>query len=397
MLNAIEANNPTLVLQTCQAIEQQEPRHAVLCLTYKADALEQLGRYQELEQLLETQARSRPTSWNLQALARLWLRQGRLQQVERLLNAAVRQFPMMPELHDSRAELAALQNDFAATFEALKEAVALSPNTLRRQINLTSQAWMHEDHKTALQALRRCWEVGRHATLFDPELLWQQASILAQSTGSAQHTEFSEDIEHWLSSIERTYRHTAKVQPAAAVLRLEEQRRKGTVPSNADLSPLIANLNAYKHEYAAITLLQLGDWLAKLGDTAAAQSFWQFCAQRHAGTPMVLEQVNTRYPSLDAQPLQQALLHSRNATALHYQEQFTEAQALFEQALQVAPDLIELNIAAARLFQDQLAQQNNNAEQRLNDCLQRIDRLSTLDPNFVDFTRMQSALELAPW
>lgn len=102
---------------------------------------------------------------------------------------------MSSGLHDSRAELAALQNDFAATFEALKEAVALSPNTLRRQINLTAQAWAHDDHKTALQALRRCWEVGRHATLFDPESLWQQASILAQFTCSAQHTEFSDEIE----------------------------------------------------------------------------------------------------------------------------------------------------------------------------------------------------------
>lgn len=397
VLNAIEANNPTLVLQTCQAIEQQEPRHAVLCLTYRADALEQLGRYQELEQLLETQARSRPTSWNLQALARLWLRQGRLQQVTRLLNAAVRQFPMMPELHDSRAELAALQNDFAATFEALKEAVALSPNTLRRQINLTSQAWMNDDHKTALQALRRCWEVGRHSALFDPELLWQQASILAQTSAAARHANFSDEIEHWLNSIERTYRHNAKVQPAAAVLRLEEQRRKDNAPSAADLSPLLANLNEFKHQYAAITLLQLGDWLAKLGDSAAAQALWQFCAQRHAGTPMVLEQVSTRYPGLDIQPLQQALLHSREAAALHYQEQFAEAQALFEQALQLAPDLVELNIAAARLYQDQLAQQHNNADQRLTDCLQRIDRLSTLEPDFVDFTRMQSALELAPW
>ena len=66
VLDAKEANNPTGVLQACLAIEQQEPRHAVLCHTYRADALCELGRYKDLEQLLETQARSRPSSWNLQ-------------------------------------------------------------------------------------------------------------------------------------------------------------------------------------------------------------------------------------------------------------------------------------------------------------------------------------------
>src|SRR5699024_2655919 len=227
VLDAKEANNPTGVLQACLAIEQQEPRHAVLCHTYMADALCELGRYKDLEQLLETQARSRPSSWNLQALARLWLRQGRLEQVNRLLNAAIRQFPMMPELHDIRAELAALQNDFVGTLDALREAVALSPNTLRRQINLASQAWLSGDHRTAQLALRRCWEVARYAVSFDPELLWLQASILAQGSVESTQTRLPEDVEHWLNLTERAARQTPKVQPAATVLRLEEQRRKG--------------------------------------------------------------------------------------------------------------------------------------------------------------------------
>ena len=397
VLDAKEANNPTGVLQACLAIEQQEPRHAVLCHTYMADALCELGRYKDLEQLLETQARSRPSSWNLQALARLWLRQGRLEQVNRLLNAAIRQFPMMPELHDIRAELAALQNDFVGTLDALREAVALSPNTLRRQINLASQAWLSGDHRAAQLALRRCWEVARYAVSFDPELLWLQASILAQGSVESTQTRLPEDVEHWLNLTERAARQTPKVQPAATVLRLEEQRRKGHPPSSADLSDLTAQLNEHKYEYSAITLLQLGDWLARFGETDAAEALWVFCAKRHAGTAMLLEHISTRCLALDLQPLAQALLDSRQAAALHYQEQFDEAQALFTQALQKTPELVELNMAAARLFSDQLTQQNTQAERALNQCFQRINSLSTLEPDSADFIRMQSALELTPW
>lgn len=390
VLNALEAGDSLAVLQTCQAIAQQEPRHAVLCHRYMADALHALSRYTELEQLLEQQARSRPTGWNLQALARLWLRQGRLDQVTRLLTAAVRQLPMMPELRDMQAELAALKNDLPATLDALQQAVTLSPNTMRRQIKLSSQAWLNDDIQTTQHALRQCWEAGRYSATFDPELLWQLASILSQAT--TQH-KLPDEAQQWLGIIEKNYRQSLHVQPAAAVLRLEEQRRKGTAGTAVDIQPLLE----HKNDYAAITLIQLGDWLALYGNKQDAQVLWQFCAQRYAGTSALLERISTRVPNLDLQPLQHALVLSRQATALHFQEKGDEAQVLFEQALQQAPDLIELNMAAARLFQDQFKQQLSGAEQRLSACLQRIGSLSKIDPDCVDFIEMQSSLELSPW
>lgn len=394
VLKAVEAGKPDLVLQVCQAIEQKDPRHAVLCLRHMATALEDLARYQDLGQLLEQQARSRPTGWNLQALARLWLRQGRFEPLTRLLTAGVRQFPMMPELRDIQAELAALQGDRPATLEALQHAVTLSPNTLRRQTKLASQAWLNDDTQTALHALRQSWELARYSASFDHELLWQLASILTRATTTAK---LPDEAQQWLSIIEKTNKQTPPMQSAAALLRSEEQRRKGVTLTASELQTQLGVLQAHKHTFAAISLLQLGDWLVLLGETDAAESLWHDCAQRHAGTSGVLEQISSRLPNLDLQPLQQALALSRQAVALHYQEQQEQAQILFEQALQQAPKLIELNMAAARLFQDQLRQQHADAEQRLHACLQRIAGLSKLDPEYVNFTHMQSSLELSPW
>lgn len=395
VLKALEANDPNAVLQTCQAIMQQEPRHAVLCHRHMAEALQALGRYTELEQLLEQQARSRPTGWNLQALAKLWLHQGRLDQVTRLLNAAVRQLPMMPELRDMQAELAALKNDLPATLDALQQAVTLSPNTLRRQIKLASQAWLNDDIQTAQHALRQCWEVGRHSVSFDPELLWQLASILSQAT-ITQH-KLPDEAQQWLSIIEKNYRQGQSMQAIAALLRLEEQRRKGTAGTAQDVHLVLQSLLEHKYNYTAMTLIQLGDWLALHGSLQDAQSLWRFCAQRHAGTLSILTALSARLTDLESHPLQQALDLSRQAVTLHFQEQGEQAQALFEQALTLAPNLIELNMAAARLFHDQFKQQVAGAEQQLDACLRRIGSLSKVDPDSIDFTRMQSSLELSPW
>ena len=124
---------------------------------------------------------------------------------------------------------------------------------------------------------------------------------------------------------------------------------------------------------------------------------WLFCAQRFAGIAGILEQVATRLDSFDPQPLRHALDLSRQAAALHFQEHAEQAQILFEQALAQAPHMIELNMAAARLFLDQLHQQQANAEQRLQDCLQRIEHISNIEPESIDFAYMQSSLELSPW
>lgn len=394
VLNALESNDFAAVLEACQAIEDKEPRHAVLCLRYKAQALQELARYLELEQMLEQQARSRPTGWNLQALASLWLRQGRLEQVERLLTAAVRQFPMMPELHDMQAALAAQQNDLPAMQDALQKAVALSPNTVRRQIMLANQSWLNNNSDIAAYALRQCWEVGRFSAAFDPELLWQLASILIQAAGERR---MPDDAQHWLKIIERNWQQAQSLQPATALLRIEQRRRQGKAYTAAELEPLLEALKNHQCDYASITLLQLGDWLALLEQTDAAASFWRFCAERHAGTTGVLEQVAQRLPALDTLSLRQAITLTRQATALHTQEKVADAQALFEQALQLAPQLIELNITAARLSLEQMHQQQSSASQQLRDCLQRLGNLSKLEPQANQFTHMQSSLELNPW
>lgn len=393
VLNAVESGDTLAVLQACQVLIEQDPRYAVLCHNHLASALHDLGRYQELAAFLEEQARSRPTGWNLQALAQLWLRQGNLEQASRLLTAAVRQFAMMPELLDMQAELAILNNDLPATVERLQQAVHMSPNTLRRQIKLIDYAWLNNDSASAQHAVRQIWEIGRYTHTFDAELLWQLASMLS---AEAPNNRKLDEAQHWLTLLERNHKDQAHLLPAVALLRAVEQHRKNPASTTPDITALLLSIEQHQYHYSGVTLLQLGDWADHLGESAAAHQLWQFCAQRHAATLGILEQVRTRLPLYDVHPLESAVQLTRQATALHYQEQGEQAHHLFEQALQHAPLLIALNMAAARLYQDQLKQQPE-ARQRLEACLQRISRLSPIEADAIDFTHMQTALELNPW
>lgn len=395
VLNALEAGNYGQVVQACQAIEQKDQRHGVLCQRYKADALYRLGRYAELEQMLEQQARSRPAGWNLQRLARLWLQQGKLERLSPLLEAAMRQFPLMPELHDIHAALLASTNDQQGMVQSLQKAVSLSPNTLPRQIALARQAWLAGQHEVAAHALRQCWEVGRHAVAFDAELLWQLASILLKKTGSRS----ADELHNWLRLLERRDVQTVALQPAVELLRLVQQQEKGgnEAARLTRLQDVAYRLDAQLAGYSAVTLLQLGDWLQQVGNPQAAARCWQACARRHADVVGVAEQLQLRLDGHDSAAALQYVRQLRELVALYLNENTDGAAAGFARLLQEYPEQVGLNMAAARFYAGQAAAGDLQSGAMLQGCLQRIGRLSPLEPEFLEFSRMNNPLESRPW
>ena len=380
------------VLQACAGIEADEPRHAALCQRHKAAALRNLGRFLELERELERQARSRPASWNLQMLARLWLQQGRDDKLTALLNAATRQFPLLPELHDIHAELAARGGDLSASVRHLQHAVSLSPNTIRRQVALARMAWLDDQPEVMAAAVRHCWEAGRHSVVFDPELLWQLAVVLAQGSGRNQ-----EELQYWLRILQQRDMQTAALQPALTLLRLEQARLQGRKPPADETETAARAVTAQLQNLDVVTLLQLGDLLTGLEQPAAAAACWQACGMRHAGLAGVAEQLARRLPELDLRSALEAVGVGREAAARQALEQPGPAAELFAQALQHSAEQIEINMAAARLFAAGMTAGNGAAQDQLQQCLQRIGNLSVLAAEHPGFMELKNRLELRVW
>lgn len=393
VLTALEQGDCEQVLHACQAIEDKDPRHAVLCKRYKADALYELGRFGQLEQLLEQQARSRPAAWNLQMLARLWLQQEKSTQLNALLDAAMRQFPLMPELHDIRAELSARNNDLPAVVQSLQQAVSLSPNTVRRQIALSRQAWLNDQADVAMYALRQVWEHGRHSVAFDPELLWQLVSMLLRS-GSGRRVD---DTADWLKLLEREAIRSPLLQPLTALLHLLQRQNKGLSLDAAQLQDATERLSQQLPACSAVTLLQLGDCLQQLDHLPLARQCWRLCGERYSAIAGVPEQLATRLPDYDRAKMAQAIEQGRAAVAAYLCEDMPRAAELFKQALAQAPALVELNMNAARFYAAAAAAGDQQARTQLQQCLQRIGQLSALEPQAREFARMINPLEARPW
>lgn len=391
LLTALEKNDCHKVLQACRDIETGDPRHAPLCQHYKARALYNLGHFLQLEKFLEQLVRNRPASWNLQMLARLWLRQGKLERLTALLDAAVRQFPLMPELHDIRAELAVRNKDLPEAQAALQHAVSLSPNTVRRQIALARLAWINDHTDLALQALRQCWEVGRHSIAFDAEIVWLLASMLMRGNKGRM----AEELKSWLRILDKNEMQTPVLQPAIALLKFVQAKNRGNEPSAEHLRMLQQGILEQTSSYCAVSLLQLGDWLHQLGAREAAEECWQTCARRHLAQPGVVRQLAQRMPK--AELTDGWLEEYYRALALHANEETEAAAHAFSSLLQHAPAALEANLAAGRFYAGQLNKGEEEARSRLQECVERIGQLSALEPEATELTLLKSQLGTFSW
>lgn len=392
VLSALDGEDFEAVLEACDEIAAADARHAVLCQRQRARALCKLGRYLELEQMLESLARSRPAGWNMQSLARLWLRQGRTERVSALLTAAIRQFPLMAELHDIRAEQLAAQNALDDVQNALQHAVSLSPNPLNRQILLARHAWLNGRADLAISALHHCWEIGRYSMRYSPEALWQMLSmqLLARE-------QVGEEQKRWLRELQKNDMQSPAITPATQLLHLALRVRQGGQPDASEVTEQAQTILQQLPHYSAVSLLQLGDWLRLLDQSAAALKCWEFCARRYGadcGVPQALAQ---RAPQLDTQAEQQAADLVRQAVACHYQEQPEQATDLFSQALQLAPESLQANMAAVRFYAARMFNLAEGASAGLRNCVDRLVAISPLDNEFFELREIKDSLEARPW
>lgn len=389
VLAALDGEDFEAVLEACDEITAAEPRHAILCQRHRAQALYQLGRYLELEQMLENQARSRPAGWNMQKLARLWHSQGREEQLTALLTAAIRQFPLMAELHDIKAEQWAEQDRPQDIQAALQHAVSLSPNNIGRQILLSRHAWLNGRADIAVHALRQCWEIGRYSMRYTPEALWQMLAMQIEGANSGR----SDDLKQWLRVLDKNDMQTPAIRPATALLKLEQSRRLGSTPPASEVQALAAQIQDQLHEYSVVSLLILGDWLSG----QAANACWVFCAERYAGVAGLDTALQQRLPQLNLAAASQALGLTREAVTCHYREQADEANQLFTKALEQAPALLEVNLAAARFYAAQMFRQQDGATAALRTCLGRLGAVSPLDAEHFELRSLRMSMESRPW
>lgn len=183
VLQALDKRNPAEVLSACEALSKQDKRLQPLCLKYKAGALRDLARHQELEQLLQAVLADRAMPWAFQALGALLHERGDLLRGREIYEQGLKAFPMQPGLYDGLSAVLEQQGEAKRAQQVLEDAVRISPLAMRRQMQLGKLAMHNEDFEGATKAYRSAVEQGKNSRLKSPENYLALSQALMASAG----------------------------------------------------------------------------------------------------------------------------------------------------------------------------------------------------------------------
>lgn len=152
----------------CEELLQAKTPYAIDVLRLKAEIHVMGGDFAAAEAIYEQVIAMRAIPWARLGLARMLHFQERHEEAEVLLSGLVEDAPEFLSAYDLLARVHEAQEQGEKAQAVLKEAVALSPKTLKRQKAMGDLAYRNGDLTSAEEAFRTVVKQGRYSHLRDP-------------------------------------------------------------------------------------------------------------------------------------------------------------------------------------------------------------------------------------
>lgn len=387
LLNAVQQGDQQGVLREARSIMQTTPRLGSECRRYMAVALYKLGEFATLENLLEGINKERLVGWAALLLADIWHQQGEDQKAEQLYQAAIRQFPMLPDLLDGMASLHSDKGDYNSAEDWLLRGVQLSPNSLGRQVRLARHALLNGHPGVASKALRQAIATGRHAVNFNPELLLQLVFSLLPQSGTAD-SKTMQEIRNLLDELDKSERNHPYLPTASALIRADLK----TDATDTDWAALGQLLLAQEPVPELLTSLYLGSLLTRHGaQTEGHQLLGQVLAF-YGDHSQIQARLRDEFGAAAVAAQADAAGLCRLAINAHYRGEHDSAREHFAAARLLAPANISRCLAEARLL-IQLRSKGAVSSSDIADCLQPLQQMPVADSRYRDYQQLKQHTE----
>jgi tetratricopeptide (TPR) repeat protein len=351
ILQGLDKQDPSAVLDACKSLSQQDKRYLPLCQRYQTTALRELGRLDEQEQLLNAVLAARPLPWAQVALAALLHKRGELSRAQSLYEEGLKLFPMMPALYDGLAAVLLAQGESQRAQQTLEDAVKLAPLAIRRQMQLGKLALDNQDFASAGKAYRSAMEQGRTSRFKSPENYLGLAQALTGQAGDGKlDKRLQIEVNQALGELDKAYTDDPTVQLrsrlalANSLMKSGEPRRAAQLAAEA-----VATLEKLPQFFAADTALNVASQLRALGQNAASDALLKNCVEVYGDDPQVMQGVARQTDnSAILSGGKEAVELNRQGVRCYQQKQLDEALTLFRQALALQPKNISIALNTAQ-------------------------------------------------
>ena len=351
VLQALDKQAPAEVLAACDRLSQQDKRLLPLCQRYKAGALRELGRSEELERLFNAVLADRAIPWAYQGLGALLLARGEHLHARQTYEKALQTFPMQPGLYDGLAAVLDAEGEAKRAQEILEDAVRLSPLAIRRQAQLGKLALRNEDFAGASKAYRSAMEQGRHSRFRSPEnYLGLSQALIAGAGEEGLDKRAQAEINQTLAEMDNQYANDPALKVRSQLMQASSLQKSGDPARAAQLAAqAVAGLEQLGEFFPAEAALTLATQLKQLGQADAGEGLLKSCVEIYGDDPAVLQGVAklTSDPAILGSA-KEAVELNRQGVRAYQLSRFGDALELFRRALALQPKNISIALNAAQ-------------------------------------------------
>nr|WP_314877839.1 tetratricopeptide repeat protein [uncultured Pseudomonas sp.] len=392
ILQALDRGRPAEVMAACAALCKQDPRFAPLCLRYRADALRDLGRFEELEKFLSSILASRPQPWVYSMLGSVLHKRGQNDQAKGVYEQALKTFPIMPALYDGMADVLVAQGDTKRAQHMLEEAVRLSPLAVRRQAALGKLAMGNDDFESASKAFRHAVSQGQSSRYKDAETnLGLAQALMSKNAGFGLDARTRVEINTVLSEVAKENGEDQGLQVRARLMKAASLQQAGDPETAAKLTEqAMQRLDNMDQFFSVDAALTVAKQLQQLGQEAAGTGILKGCVETYGDDPKVMQSVAKMTDDpLVLGAVTEAVDLNRQGVRCYQAGQLDEALGMFRRALSLQPKNISiaLNTAQALL---RIAGESPSPESMLEcrSCLQSVAGIPTSDSRYDRYRKL---------
>jgi tetratricopeptide (TPR) repeat protein len=351
ILQALDRGRPAEVLAACAELCKKDPRFAPLCLRYRADALRDLNRFDELEKFLKGILASRPQPWVYAALGSLMHKRGQHAQAQGVYEQALKAFPIMPSLYDGMADVLVAQGETKRAQNMLEEAVRLSPLAVRRQAALGKLALDNEDFESASKAFRHAVNQGQSSRYKDAESnLGLVEALMNKNAGFGLDARTRVEINTVLSEVAKDNVEDQGLQVRARLMKAASLQQAGDAETAAKLTEqALQRLDKMDQFFSVEAALTVAKQLQALGQEGAGGTILKGCVETYGDDPKVMQSVAklTDDPTVLG-AVTEAVDLNRQGVRSYQAGQLNEALQMFRKALSLQPKNISIALNTAQ-------------------------------------------------
>lgn len=392
ILQALDKHDPAAVLAASATLSQQDKRYAPLCQRFRAGALRDLGRQDELETLLTGILADRAMPWACMALGSLLHARDQLPRAREVYEQGLQSFPMMPGLYDGLAAVLLAQGESSRAQQVLEDAIKLSPLAIRRQMELGKLALDNQDFGTATRAYRHAMEQGRTSMFKSPDnYLGLAQALTAQAGEGSLDKRVQADINQTLGELQKSYSDDSVVQVRARLTHAQSLVKSGDPALAKKLTDeALSQLGELDQLFSAAVSLQVASQLRELGQADASDALLKNCVEVYGDDPAVMQGIAKQTADPDILGLAtEAIDFNRQGVRSYQMGRYADALELFRQALQRQPKNISIALNTAQSLLRLGGDKPDVAlleECRL--CLQAVRLLPASDPRYARYQQL---------